>query len=180
MTLVFEGGEKLCGKENKLHTIYGDDFKIEVVPVNKFEGRCALTISDYDEFQNLEYQTVLDFSKKELNHLINILVDTRDNMLEESECQCEYESDEDMLEEIIVQNCVDLYVNNPDELNRIARELTYFDVLVFDDDGRLCFDKFREDCKKTAHKLILERYKDFLYVLQPLVKDKLCEFLYES
>lgn len=59
------------GKEAK-YNIYGDDFKIEIIPKN-IQGDCVLTIKGYDENQKFENETRIGFSKDELNQLIALL-----------------------------------------------------------------------------------------------------------
>lgn len=53
-------------------SIYGDDFKIEIIPTNII-GHCVLTIKDYDENQRFESEITIDFTKDELDQFINLL-----------------------------------------------------------------------------------------------------------
>ena len=61
------------------HSIYGDDFKIGIVPRN-VRNNCCLIIRDYDENQKLETETCIDFSKEELSKLINLLEIVKNEM----------------------------------------------------------------------------------------------------
>ena len=53
-------------------SIYGDDFKIEIIPTNVI-GHCVLIIKDYDEKQKFESEISIDFTKDELDQFINLL-----------------------------------------------------------------------------------------------------------
>ena len=66
-------------KDDTLHSVYGDDFKIGIVPRN-ICGNCCLIIRDYDENQKLETETCIDFSKEELSKLINLLETVKNEM----------------------------------------------------------------------------------------------------
>ena len=57
-------------KLNPDYEIYGDDLKIEI---QNLEHSCAISVKDYDEFQELEYETKFTLEKQELNQLISIL-----------------------------------------------------------------------------------------------------------
>jgi len=60
--------------------IFGDDFKIEIIPVN-VRKYCAVTIKDYDENQKPESEIVIDFTKNELSSFINLLETVKENMI---------------------------------------------------------------------------------------------------
>lgn len=60
-------------------SIYGDDFKIEIIPTNVI-GHCALTIKDYDEKQKFESEITIDFTKDELDQFINLLQIAKNKM----------------------------------------------------------------------------------------------------
>ena len=59
------------------YEIYGDDFKIEI---EGSHSECIFVLKDYDEFQDLEYKTVVTFNKEELSQLIAVLESTRNKM----------------------------------------------------------------------------------------------------
>ena len=60
-------------------SIYGDDFKIEIIPTN-VNGHCALTIKDYDGKQKFESEISIDFTKDELDQFINLLQIAKNKM----------------------------------------------------------------------------------------------------
>lgn len=60
-------------------SIYGDDFKIEIIPTNII-GHCVLTINDYDENQKFESEITIDFTKDELDQFINLLQIVKNKM----------------------------------------------------------------------------------------------------
>lgn len=92
MKIIFEDGNKVLNQEaidfikqfktpissiyqdtweiNPDYEIYGDDLKIEI---QNLEHSCAISVKDYDEFQELEYETKFTLEKQELNQLISIL-----------------------------------------------------------------------------------------------------------
>ena len=90
MDIIFKDGAKVNNKEvmdlvssilNKSknsktgympyeYNIYGDDYKIEI---DSRSTRCVFALSDYDETQNLEYRTIISFTKDELSHIITSL-----------------------------------------------------------------------------------------------------------
>jgi hypothetical protein len=96
MGLIFEDGEKLFGakhdKDDRGFSIYGDGYKLtldsirEILPTHhpvyphRALHSCKLSISDYDEHNNLEYETTVRFSKKEVDMLISVLKDIRSNL----------------------------------------------------------------------------------------------------
>ena len=53
--------------------VYGDDFKVEITPVNVFDGQCVLSIKDYNKNQKFEKEINVDFNKDELDQFINLL-----------------------------------------------------------------------------------------------------------
>jgi hypothetical protein len=57
---------------NEQYCIYGDDFKVNIIPQNVV-NKCCLNISDFDENQVLETKINIDFSKDELSQFINLL-----------------------------------------------------------------------------------------------------------
>lgn len=62
--------EQLC--KDKGDNIYGDDFKIKIIPKN-IVGDCALSIQDFDENQGLESEINISFNKDELRQFIHLL-----------------------------------------------------------------------------------------------------------
>ncbi len=60
-------------------SIYGDDFKIEIIPTNVI-GHCVLIIKDYDEKQKFESEITIDFTKDELDQFINLLQIAKNKM----------------------------------------------------------------------------------------------------
>lgn len=61
---------RMIGKNN--HTIYGDDFKIDILEKN-INGEFAMKINDYDENQEIENDIVISFNRQELGTFILIL-----------------------------------------------------------------------------------------------------------
>lgn len=60
-------------------SIYGDDFKIEIIPTNVI-GHCVLIIKDYNEKQKFESEISIDFTKDELDQFINLLQIAKNKM----------------------------------------------------------------------------------------------------
>ena len=72
---------KRLNNQNKPEfNIFGDDFKIEIIPVN-VRKYCAVTIRDYDEKQEFENEIAIDLTKDELSSLINLLETVKENMI---------------------------------------------------------------------------------------------------
>jgi predicted ThiF/HesA family dinucleotide-utilizing enzyme len=107
MNLIFHNGEKLYKKDTEKvdecikifnnfgikvaeyqkqqinplvrYRLYGDDFRVEIIPRNITE-KCVILINDYDENQDFESNITIDFTKDELEQLINLLQTARNNM----------------------------------------------------------------------------------------------------
>lgn len=74
---------QICNQDNLKpaeFNIFGDDFKIEIVPMN-VEDNCAMRIKDFDENQQLENEITIDFTKDELTQLISLLTSVKENMV---------------------------------------------------------------------------------------------------
>ena len=72
--------KKLGVKKEPEFNIFGDDYKIEIIPVN-VRKYCAVTIKDYDEKQEFENEIAIDFTKDELSSFINLLETVKENMI---------------------------------------------------------------------------------------------------
>lgn len=73
---------KMCGQDNQDSAelnVFGDDFKIEIVPAN-IQDNCAMKIKDFNENQQLESEIAIDFTKDELSQFINLLVSVKEKM----------------------------------------------------------------------------------------------------
>lgn len=69
--------KQLC--KDKGDNIYGDDFKIEIIPKNIVDN-CALSVQDFDENQCLESKINISFNKDELRQFIHLLQMVEDKM----------------------------------------------------------------------------------------------------